>query len=120
MLHEHFCSYVGPTLVIDGMSCLCHWYSCKDWVCGGQWKEYVEILKSWVEAFTSAGIRLVFFFDGVVEEQKRQEWVSTGTQIRIFIVVTMKHFTTFEVQYSSENKTQVRDKMKNIKKIRIK
>ncbi|KAM4592463.1 constitutive coactivator of peroxisome proliferator-activated receptor gamma [Odontesthes bonariensis] len=63
------------TLVVDGMACLCHWYSCKDWVCGGQWKEYVDVLKSWVEAFTSAGIRLVFFFDGVVEEQKRREWV---------------------------------------------
>jgi len=67
----------GRTLVVDGMACLCHWYSCKDWVCGGQWKEYVDVLKSWVEAFTSAGIRLVFFFDGVVEEQKRREWVRT-------------------------------------------
>lgn len=35
----------------------------------------MEVLKRWVDAFTSAGIRLVFFFDGVVEEQKRQEWV---------------------------------------------
>ncbi|KAM7015745.1 constitutive coactivator of peroxisome proliferator-activated receptor gamma [Tautogolabrus adspersus] len=65
----------SPTLVVDGMACLRHWYSCKDWVCGGQWKEYMEVLKRWVEAFTSAGIRLVFFFDGVVEEQKREEWV---------------------------------------------
>lgn len=65
----------GPTLVVDGMACLCHWYSCKDWVCGGQWKEYVDILKNWVGVFTSAGIRLVFFFDGLVEEKKRQEWV---------------------------------------------
>lgn len=74
-----FCFCIGPTLVVDGMSCLSHWYSCKDWVCGGQWREYVDILRRWVEAFTSAGIRLVFFFDGVVEEQKRQEWVSTDT-----------------------------------------
>lgn len=66
-----------PTLVVDGMACLCYWYSCKDWACGGQWREYLDILKRWVEAFTSAGIRLVFFFDGVVEEQKRQEWVRT-------------------------------------------
>uniref|UniRef100_A0A3Q3MQA3 Family with sequence similarity 120B n=1 Tax=Mastacembelus armatus TaxID=205130 RepID=A0A3Q3MQA3_9TELE len=44
-------------------------------MCGGQWREYMDILKSWVEAFTSASIRLVFFFDGVVEKQKRQEWV---------------------------------------------
>lgn len=68
-------SFVDPTLIVDGMACLRHWYSCKDWVCGGQWREYMDVLKNWVEAFTSAGIRLVFFFDGVVEEQKRQEWV---------------------------------------------
>lgn len=35
----------------------------------------MDLLKSWVDAFSSAGIRLVFFFDGVVKEQKRQEWV---------------------------------------------
>lgn len=35
----------------------------------------MDVLKSWVETFTTAGIRLVFFFDGVVKEQKREEWV---------------------------------------------
>lgn len=39
----------------------------------------MDVLKSWVEAFNSAGIRLVFFFDGVVEEKKRQEWVRRET-----------------------------------------
>lgn len=62
------------------MACLCHWYSCKDWVCGGQWREYLDVLKRWVEAFTAAGIRLVFFFDGVVKEQKRSEWVSQASE----------------------------------------
>nr|XP_043887088.1 constitutive coactivator of peroxisome proliferator-activated receptor gamma isoform X1 [Solea senegalensis] len=70
-----------PTLVVDGMACLCHWYSCKNWVCGGQWREYMDVLKSWVGAFDSAGIRLVFFFDGVVEEQKRQEWVKRRCRV---------------------------------------
>ncbi|XP_074523322.1 constitutive coactivator of peroxisome proliferator-activated receptor gamma isoform X2 [Halichoeres trimaculatus] len=63
------------------MACVCHWYSCKDWVCGGQWREFMDLLKSWVEAFTSAGIRLVFFFDGVVEEQKRKEWVKRRRRV---------------------------------------
>lgn len=36
----------------------------------------MDALRSWVETFTTAGIRLVFFFDGVVQEQKRAEWVS--------------------------------------------
>lgn len=75
-----FCpSHLGPTLVVDGMACLNNWYSCEDWLCGGQWKEYMNVLKRWVEAFTVAGIRLVFFFDGVVNEQKRQVWVRTET-----------------------------------------
>lgn len=66
---------LDPTLVVDGMACLRHWYTSKDWVCGGQWREYMDVLKSWVETFATARIRLVFFFDGVVKEQKRPEWV---------------------------------------------
>lgn len=73
--HLYFHSHLGPTIVVDGMACLRHWYKCRDWVCGGQWGEYMDVLKSWVEAFTSAGIRLVFFFDGLVTEHKRREWV---------------------------------------------
>jgi len=77
LMYDYICvfTHLGPTLVVDGMACLRSWYSCKDWVCGGQWREYMDVLKGWVEAFTSAGIRLVFFFDGVVEEKKRQVWV---------------------------------------------
>lgn len=45
----------------------------------------MDVLKSWVEAFTSAGIRLVFFFDGVVNEQKRQVWVRKETINQIFL-----------------------------------
>ncbi|KAM9861381.1 constitutive coactivator of peroxisome proliferator-activated receptor gamma [Aulostomus maculatus] len=71
----------SATLVVDGMACLCHWYTCRDWVCGGQWREYMDSLKNWVETFTSAGIRLVFFFDGVIEEQKRQEWVKRRCRV---------------------------------------
>ncbi|XP_040892236.1 constitutive coactivator of peroxisome proliferator-activated receptor gamma [Toxotes jaculatrix] len=81
----------GPTLVVDGMACLRHWYSCKDWVCGGQWREYMDMLKSWVEAFTSAGIRLVFFFDGVVEEKKRQEWVKRRRRVNGEISKIFRH-----------------------------
>ncbi|XP_039989941.1 constitutive coactivator of peroxisome proliferator-activated receptor gamma isoform X2 [Xiphias gladius] len=81
----------GPTLVVDGMACLRHWYSCRDWVCGGQWREYMDILKSWVEKFTSAGIRLVFFFDGVVEEQKRQAWVKRRRRVNGEISKIFRH-----------------------------
>ncbi|KAF3686312.1 Constitutive coactivator of peroxisome proliferator-activated receptor gamma [Channa argus] len=80
-----------PTLVVDGMACLRHWYSCKDWVCGGQWREYMNVLKTWVEAFTLAGIRLVFFFDGVVEEQKRPEWVKRRRRVNRDICKMFSH-----------------------------
>ncbi|XP_068614221.1 constitutive coactivator of peroxisome proliferator-activated receptor gamma-like [Brachionichthys hirsutus] len=72
----------GPIIAVDGMACLRHWYSCKDWVCGGQWREYMDVLRSWVGAFTSAGIRLVFFFDGLVKEQKRAEWVKRRRRVK--------------------------------------
>ncbi|XP_056269188.1 constitutive coactivator of peroxisome proliferator-activated receptor gamma isoform X2 [Pseudoliparis swirei] len=81
----------SPTLVVDGMACLRSWYSCKDWVCGGQWREYMDVLKGWVEAFTSAGIRLVFFFDGVVEEKKRQVWVKRRRRVNGEISKVFRH-----------------------------
>uniref|UniRef100_A0A672YD58 Family with sequence similarity 120B n=1 Tax=Sphaeramia orbicularis TaxID=375764 RepID=A0A672YD58_9TELE len=80
-LREMVRQHAGPTLVVDGMACLRHWYTCKDWVSGGQWKEYMDILMNWVQAFTSAGIRLVFFFDGVVEEKKRPSWVKRRRRV---------------------------------------
>ncbi|XP_034536819.1 constitutive coactivator of peroxisome proliferator-activated receptor gamma [Notolabrus celidotus] len=81
----------SPTLVVDGMACLCHWYRCQDWICGGQWREYMDLLKSWVEAFISAGIRLVFFFDGVVEEQKRKEWAKRRRRVNGEISKVFRH-----------------------------
>ncbi|XP_051780226.1 constitutive coactivator of peroxisome proliferator-activated receptor gamma isoform X3 [Erpetoichthys calabaricus] len=64
-----------PTIVVDAMSCLKYWYTADAWVHGGQWKEYIHSIESFIEAFTSVGIKLVFFFDGVVEQNKRTEWV---------------------------------------------
>uniref|UniRef100_A0A8C2ZS84 Family with sequence similarity 120 member B n=1 Tax=Cyclopterus lumpus TaxID=8103 RepID=A0A8C2ZS84_CYCLU len=92
----------GPTLVVDGMACLRPWYSCKDWVCGGQWREYMDVLKGWVEAFTSAGIRLVFFFDGVVEEQKRQVWVKRRRRVNGEISKMFRHIKAYGKQPGRE------------------
>ncbi|XP_055472114.1 constitutive coactivator of peroxisome proliferator-activated receptor gamma isoform X4 [Psammomys obesus] len=64
-----------PTIVVDAMCCLRYWYTPESWVCGGQWREYFSALRDFVTAFTSAGIKLVFFFDGMVEPGKRDEWV---------------------------------------------
>ncbi|XP_045150432.1 constitutive coactivator of peroxisome proliferator-activated receptor gamma isoform X1 [Echinops telfairi] len=64
-----------PTIVVDAMCCLRYWYTPESWVCGGQWREYMGALRTFVQAFEEAGIRLVFFFDGMVERDKRGEWV---------------------------------------------
>lgn len=64
-----------PTIVVDAMCCLRYWYTPESWICGGQWREYYSALRDFVTAFTSAGIKLIFFFDGMVEPGKRDEWV---------------------------------------------
>ncbi|XP_066535760.1 constitutive coactivator of peroxisome proliferator-activated receptor gamma [Hoplias malabaricus] len=65
----------SATVVVDGLACLRYWYQCHAWVHGGQWQQYMYFLEEFVSAFTAAGLKLVFFFDGTVEEQKRAEWV---------------------------------------------
>uniref|UniRef100_A0AAV2LRY4 Constitutive coactivator of peroxisome proliferator-activated receptor gamma n=1 Tax=Knipowitschia caucasica TaxID=637954 RepID=A0AAV2LRY4_KNICA len=87
-----------PALVVDGMACLRHWYSCKCWVSGGQWKEYIDILKSWVEAFAAAGIRLVFFFDGVVEERKRMSWIKMRHRVNGDVCKIFTHIKAYGEQ----------------------
>nr|XP_030708755.1 constitutive coactivator of peroxisome proliferator-activated receptor gamma isoform X3 [Globicephala melas] len=64
-----------PTIVVDAMCCLRYWYTPDSWVCGGQWREYFSSLREFVKTFTAVGIKLVFFFDGMVEQSKRDEWV---------------------------------------------
>ncbi|CAF94540.1 unnamed protein product, partial [Tetraodon nigroviridis] len=80
------------------MACLRHWYRCRDWSCGGQWREYMDALKTWVETFTAAGIRLVFFFDGVVKEQKRPEWVKRRRRVNGEVSKIFHHIKTHKQQ----------------------
>ncbi|XP_062428209.1 constitutive coactivator of peroxisome proliferator-activated receptor gamma isoform X2 [Rhea pennata] len=69
-----------PVIVVDAMSCVRYWYTPESWVCGGQWREYLANLENFIEAFMAAGIKLVFYFDGVVEEKKRDEWIKRRLQ----------------------------------------
>uniref|UniRef100_A0A4X1VZ62 Constitutive coactivator of peroxisome proliferator-activated receptor gamma n=1 Tax=Sus scrofa TaxID=9823 RepID=A0A4X1VZ62_PIG len=64
-----------PTIVVDAMCCLRYWYTPDSWICGGQWREYFSALREFVKTFTAVGIKLIFFFDGMVEQNKRDEWV---------------------------------------------
>ncbi|CAO2628869.1 Constitutive coactivator of peroxisome proliferator-activated receptor gamma [Lemmus lemmus] len=77
LAEHHRAKYPGctPTIVVDAMCCLRYWYTPESWICGGQWREYFSALRDFVAAFTSAGIKLIFFFDGMVEPGKRDEWV---------------------------------------------
>ncbi|XP_048392260.2 constitutive coactivator of peroxisome proliferator-activated receptor gamma [Stegostoma tigrinum] len=65
----------SPVVVVDAMGCLRSWYTAEAWVHGGQWREYLRSLENFTAAFRSLGIELVFIFDGVIDQKKRDEWV---------------------------------------------
>ncbi|XP_055025888.2 constitutive coactivator of peroxisome proliferator-activated receptor gamma isoform X2 [Misgurnus anguillicaudatus] len=93
----------NATVVVDGMACLRYWYRCQAWVHGGQWQEYMHILQEFVSAFTAAGIRLVFFFDGTVEEQKRAEWVKRRLRVNRDIAKIFQHIKCHKQQPNSRD-----------------
>ncbi|XP_065536428.1 constitutive coactivator of peroxisome proliferator-activated receptor gamma isoform X7 [Lathamus discolor] len=70
----------SPVIVVDAMSCVKYWYTPESWVCGGQWREFLAVLEDFIKVFMAAGIKLVFFFDGVVESKKRDEWIKRRLQ----------------------------------------
>ncbi|XP_051773647.1 constitutive coactivator of peroxisome proliferator-activated receptor gamma isoform X5 [Ctenopharyngodon idella] len=91
----------AATIVVDGMACLRYWYRCQAWVHGGQWQEYMHILQEFVDAFTAVGIRLVFIFDGTVEEQKRAEWVKRRLRVNQDIARIFQYIKTHGQQPNS-------------------
>ncbi|XP_016118345.1 constitutive coactivator of peroxisome proliferator-activated receptor gamma-like, partial [Sinocyclocheilus grahami] len=93
----------AATVVVDGMACLRYWYRCQAWVHGGQWQEYMHILQEFLDAFTAADIRLVFFFDGTVEEQKRAEWVKRRLRVNQDIARIFQHIKTHGQQPNSRD-----------------
>ncbi|XP_066228965.1 constitutive coactivator of peroxisome proliferator-activated receptor gamma isoform X2 [Saccopteryx leptura] len=77
LAEQHQSKHPGcsPSVVVDALCCLRYWYTPESWVCGGQWKEYFAVLRNFVRTFTAVGIKLIFFFDGMVEQGKRDVWV---------------------------------------------
>ncbi|XP_070577926.1 constitutive coactivator of peroxisome proliferator-activated receptor gamma-like isoform X2 [Ptychodera flava] len=75
--HRYYRQYRREAvLVVDGMSCLRKLYHPGiPWIFGGQWKEYIRELQHFLDSFKRARIKLVFFFDGRVEKDKRAVWV---------------------------------------------
>ncbi|XP_062852009.1 constitutive coactivator of peroxisome proliferator-activated receptor gamma [Trichomycterus rosablanca] len=93
---------ITPTVVVDGLACLRYWYRCQSWVHGGQWQEYMHFLQEFVDAFKKAGLRLVVFFDGTVEEQKRAEWVKRRLRVNQDICRVFQYIKNHEQQPDRE------------------
>ena len=66
-----------PVVVVDTMSCINKIYidNKLDWICGGQYQDYIKAWGNFIESFVKLGIRLVFVYDGTSQTVKRKEWV---------------------------------------------
>ncbi|XP_049812340.1 constitutive coactivator of peroxisome proliferator-activated receptor gamma-like [Schistocerca nitens] len=87
----------SPTIVVDGPSCLRRIYGNNSWVCGGQFKQFVENCCGFVDRFQNVGIKLVFFFDGPTVNEKRETWIQRRKRSirdieRIFDSLSQRHF----------------------------
>uniref|UniRef100_A0A8C5ISH0 Constitutive coactivator of peroxisome proliferator-activated receptor gamma n=1 Tax=Junco hyemalis TaxID=40217 RepID=A0A8C5ISH0_JUNHY len=91
-----------PVIVVDAMSCVRRWYTPESWVCGGQWREYLAVLEDFINAFMAAGIKLVFYFDGVVEEKKRDEWIKRRMKNTEEIARLFQFIKTYRTQPGRE------------------
>lgn len=100
MAENHRGSFPGiiPVVVVDAMSCLRYWYTPESWVCGGQWREYLSNLEHFINTFEAAGIRLVFYFDGLVEQKKREEWVKRRLRNNKEIAKVFQFIKTYKQQ----------------------
>ncbi|XP_066994218.2 uncharacterized protein [Anabrus simplex] len=78
-LAEHYRYQTGkkPVLVVDGTYFVHHYYSRSDirhdFLCGGQFKEFIGFMKYFVHKLRELGIEPVFYFDGPTIEAKK-DW----------------------------------------------
>ena len=67
----------ADAVVVDGMALIRKLYEQSlDWVGGGQFLELWCNVRDFVGAFRGAGLRLIVFFDGGVDDAKLDEWLS--------------------------------------------
>ncbi|XP_076068067.1 constitutive coactivator of peroxisome proliferator-activated receptor gamma-like isoform X2 [Oratosquilla oratoria] len=64
-----------PIIIVDGMSCLRKLYGKLNWICGGQWKGYIDHIRHFIKSLEAHGIKLIFFYDGNTQSRKRDTWV---------------------------------------------
>ncbi|XP_049842679.1 constitutive coactivator of peroxisome proliferator-activated receptor gamma-like [Schistocerca gregaria] len=60
-------------IAVDGVGCVWYLYRNCDFRCGGQYKEFREACWNFVEKFSKNGIRLVFFFNGLPPDEKKEK-----------------------------------------------
>ena len=80
-------------VVVDAESCLDRLYGgyFSDWVCGGQWNRMTSFLANLVQACHSANMELVVFFNGALENQKVNEWMSQQLTQRNKVGYVLRH-----------------------------
>jgi len=67
----------SDVVVVDGMALIRRLYPMDfDWVGGGQFQALYLSVGEFVRAWSAAGLRLIVFFDGGVDEAKLSEWLS--------------------------------------------
>ncbi|GIY15711.1 constitutive coactivator of peroxisome proliferator-activated receptor gamma [Caerostris extrusa] len=83
-----------PAIVVDGMSMMNRLYTntSLEWIYGGQWLQFFDELKNFIQCFKNIGVKLIFFFDGTVCALKRDEWVrrrlsKAETVVNIFKII---------------------------------
>ncbi|XP_049782108.1 constitutive coactivator of PPAR-gamma-like protein 1 [Schistocerca cancellata] len=81
------------SLVVDGECCLHRLYGgyFSDWVCGGQWNRMVQFLAILVQTIQTNNIELAVFFNGCLEQQRMNEWITSQLRIRQKINQVLKH-----------------------------
>lgn len=79
-LHPTIPSISPQRLVIDGNAYVYFLYCGRlDWVQGGQYQDFAELLRLHISALCGAGFDLVFLFDGPLPSQKHQNRLERDT-----------------------------------------
>ncbi|GFR22965.1 constitutive coactivator of peroxisome proliferator-activated receptor gamma [Trichonephila clavata] len=68
-----------PVIIVDGSNVVSWLYAKKQFsqesIYGGQWLQFVTVLKNFQREFEEIGVKLVFIFDGTICASKRQTWI---------------------------------------------
>nr|XP_022900711.1 constitutive coactivator of PPAR-gamma-like protein 1 homolog isoform X1 [Onthophagus taurus]XP_022900712.1 constitutive coactivator of PPAR-gamma-like protein 1 homolog isoform X1 [Onthophagus taurus] len=83
-------------LIVDAENCLDRLYGgyFSDWACGGQWNRMVQFLSLLMQAIERGNIELAVVFNGTLEKQRMNEWITEQANIRQKVGMVLKHINT--------------------------